>query len=161
MSQQVADSVRSLPTIAVNQAFELAPWATALCANDAAWWRANAAALKFAGRRFSSSRISGVERVTTNALISTSSNTGVLALEVAVQQFGMTEGLLLGCDFAGSHFFGEYKDGLKNTTQVRRGQHAIQFSRWAKARKGVKVYNGTAGSALTVFPYRSLEEFLA
>ena len=41
MSQAVADRARELGSVlAVNDAFELAPWADGLVANDINWWRA-------------------------------------------------------------------------------------------------------------------------
>lgn len=158
MCQAVADSVRHLPTLAVNGAYEFAPWATGLCANDSAWWRAHPAAIEFAGRKFCTSRVQGVERILPDRSVSTSSCSGVLALEVA-KRLGATRIILLGADFHGTHYCGPYPEPLRNTTEERRMQHAVQFSRWAKANPKITVVNCTAGSRLKAFPMGRMEDF--
>lgn len=39
MSQALADSVRGHRVVAINNVYELAPWADCLAANDLSWWR--------------------------------------------------------------------------------------------------------------------------
>lgn len=150
MSQAVADSVRRLRVIAVNNAFELAPDAEALAANDMAWWRHNPQAKDFAGRKFSTNVISGVERVL-SPTVQTDSCSGVLGLEVA-KDLGATTILLFGADFHGTHYFGEYTNGLRNTHEARRAIHAKQFAAWGKAHPRIEVFNCTPGSELRAFP---------
>jgi hypothetical protein len=160
MSQAVVDAVRGMRVIAVNNAFELAPQAEALAANDMAWWKRNPSAREFAGRKFSTNILPDVERVISGNVL-TESCSGVLGLEVA-KIIGAKPGdpiLLLGVDFHGSHYFGEYTNGLKNTTDQRRKVHARQFENWAKVNKGYTVYNCTPGSALRAFPMARLEDF--
>lgn len=157
MSQAVAGSVRHLRVIAVNTAFELAPWADALAANDYAWWREHPKAKQFPGRKFSTNRIPGVERVETHRAISTQSCSGVLALEVA-KQLGASRIFLLGADFHGSHFFGDYGGDLKNTTEDWRRVHANQFALWKRLNPQVEVINCTPGSKLECFPMARLED---
>jgi hypothetical protein len=159
MSQAVADSVRHLRVIAVNGTFELAPWAEALVANDYAWWREHPKAHQFAGRKFSTNRIKGVERVEPYRAIGTCSCSGVLALEVA-KNLGATKVLLLGADFHGSHYFGDYKN-LKNTDDVRRQMHANQFALWKRMNPSVEVINCTPGSKLGCFPQMDLRGALS
>lgn len=158
MSQAVADAVRHLRVVAVNNTYQLAPWAEALAANDAAWWARNPEAKKFAGRKFSTNRITGVEQVK-SPNVSSPYCSGVVALEVA-RQLGATRVLLLGADFHGSHFFGDYTDGLKNTTEARRKTHANQFKLWGRANPQLEVWNCTAGSQLGCFPKMDLQEAL-
>src|SRR5580765_1895454 len=55
MSQQVADAVRRLRTVVVNNTFRLAPWADILYAADSRWWHAavNKDLVTFQGKRVS------------------------------------------------------------------------------------------------------------
>jgi hypothetical protein len=76
-------------------------------------------------------------------------------------ELGATRILLLGADFHGSHYFGEYTNGLRNTDEKRRKMHANQFAEWGKANKEIKVLNVTPGSALTCFPMARLEKYAA
>jgi hypothetical protein len=156
MSKAVADSVRHLRVIAVNNAFELAPDAEALVANDMAWWNKNPKAKDFAGRKFSTNRIKGVERIESKH-VNTPHASGVVALEVA-KILGATRILLFGADLHGSHYFGEYTNGLKNTTDARRKVHAKQFANWGRAHPKIQVFNCTPNSALTAFPMARLED---
>lgn len=156
LTQAVVDAVRGMRVIAVNNAYEMSPWAEALAANDMAWWKHNPQAKEFAGRKFSTNILSGVERVISSNVL-TESCSGVLGLEVA-KILGATRVLLLGVDFHGSHYFGEYTNGLKNTTDQRRKVHARQFEAWGKANKGIEVFNCTEGSALKCFPMARLED---
>lgn len=148
---------RLASVVAVNNAFRLAPWASALAANDRAWWRANPDAMEFEGRKFSANQIDDVERII-GAKVGTDSCSGVLGLEVA-KRLGATQIALIGADFRGDHFFGKYQSGLRNTTPERRKVHERQFRSWAKANPAVSVVNATAGSALPVFPLVSIREF--
>jgi hypothetical protein len=170
LSPAVAESVRHLQTVAVNTVGldvinsvtgevvpAIAPWATALAANDVAFWVAFPQAREFAGRRFSANRIKGVERIEG---VSSGHCSGVLALEVA-KQLGATRILLLGCDMHGTHYFGPYAhQKLKNTTDPRRKIHMQQFAQWGKRNPGIEVINCTPGSAIAAFPMGSLDEFL-
>lgn len=156
MSQAVADSVRHLRVIAVNGTHELAPWADALVANDTSWWNKNPQAMQFAGRKFSGNRIKGVERI---EHFESCMCSGVLALEVA-KRMGAKKIIILGADFHGSHYFGDYANGLANTTDTRRRMHAAQFKTWKRGNPMVSVFNCTEGSKLECFPCMSLTEAL-
>lgn len=157
MSQAVADAVQHLRVIAVNGSYTLAPWAEALAANDGAWWRANPEAMNFAGRKFSTSKIWGLERILPCGMIGSNTCSGVLGLELA-KTLGAKRILLLGADFHGSHFFGDYAGKLNNTTEARRLVHAKQFARWKEFNDKVEVLNCTPGSRLTCFPMADLKE---
>lgn len=154
MSQELADSVRGRRVGVVSNAFQLAPWADFLAATDSSWWRSYPAAHEFKGDKFSPNHVKGVERVR-HGLINSSINSGVLGLECAKRK-GATRILMVGFDMHGSHFFGEYKNGLKNTSSARRKQHLIQYAQWARANKGIQVINCTQGSHLKVFPFGKL-----
>lgn len=160
MSQAVADSVRELRVIAVNGAYELAPWAEALVANDGKWWACNTEAMQFAGRKFSAGNILGLERLKPEGLIGTNTCSGVLAMEVA-KRLGATRILLLGFDFRGGHFFGDYKPPLKKTTTERREVHRKQFRSWRDSNARVSVLNCTPLSGLDCFVKLPLEAALS
>lgn len=158
-SQEMADRVRGLPLGAVGNAYELAPWADFIAASDGAWWRSHPAARELPGRKFCMGTAAEIERVRIDQLGSVV-NSGVLALECAVRA-GATRILLLGFDMRGSHFFGAYTNGLRNTQPHQRAQHVRQYEAWARMRRAVAVINCTPGSALTCFPKAELDACLA
>lgn len=159
LSQADADSVRGRSrVIAVNDSFRLAPWADALVAVDRQWWAANPDAHDFTGRKFSRMKVQGVERIIQPPeLRATHSNSGLVACLVA-EMLGATRILLLGFDMAGSHFFGEHKEPLTNSTPARFAGFRSQFAKWRP--RGVKVLNCTPNSALRCFPAATLEAAL-
>jgi hypothetical protein len=156
MSQAVADSVRDYPlVIAVgNVGLDLAPWANALVAQDRQWWREYPHARNFAGRKFSTRPIDGVEQIT-NTLVSSQSNSGALAMIVAHSVFAATKIELHGFDMQGSHYFGAYQEPLRNTSATRFNEFQNQFAEIGGVLKkaGVRVVNRTPGSALRCFPF--------
>jgi hypothetical protein len=157
MSQAVADSVREYPlVIAVgNVGMDFAPWSHALVAQDRAWWTAHPEARQFAGRKFSTNKIEGVERIKTDLLIRSDSNSGALALIVAVAIFGAKNPELYGFDMRGTHYFGKHPEPMRNTTPERFGTFKNQFEQVGKyiRKMGVRVVNKTPGSALSCFPF--------
>lgn len=159
MSVELLERVRHLPVVAVNGVFRLAPWASALAAMDNAWWREYRDATKFAGRKFCGNIVDGTERIIGDG-IAPGTCSGVLGLEVA-RRLGATRIVLLGVDFHGTHFFGEYTGKLNRTTPSRRDIHAKQFAAWADGHPGISVVNATKGTKLKVFPVVSLDEVLA
>lgn len=158
MSVELLERVRALPVVAVNGVFRLAPWATALAANDRAWWLSHLDAFEFPGQKFSTNVIDKVERILGGA--ASNSCSGVLGLEVA-KRLGATSIVMIGADFSGDHFFGRYDGRLRNTTPDRRRVHERQFRSWAKSNKAIPIINATPGSALAVFPVMTLDEALA
>lgn len=160
MSQELADFVRSkCPVIAVSNAYELAPDALALVSNDTGWWREHPKAKEFAGRKFCSAPIPGVEHLKPSGLYSSASNSGLQGMRVAELYFGATRILLCGFDMHaknGQHYFGLHPPSLKNTTADRFKVHLRQFSHW----RGCEVINCTPGSALTHFPMMDIHDAL-
>jgi hypothetical protein len=139
---------------AITSAFPLAPWADFLAANDGAFWRKFGGAHDFAGRKFSTNLIAGVEQVRAPG-VTTSTSSGVLAMEIARARFRAARILLVGFDHRGTHYFGPYIN-LANTPPGRRQVHAHQFSMWGKMHPEVEVLNCTPDSALTCFHSREL-----
>lgn len=154
-SAELAEQVRHLPTGAIGCAFQLAPWAQFVAASDRSWWRRYPEAMAFP-ERYAMMPVDGVERMNVPA-VGAITNSGVLGLEAAARK-GATRILLLGFDMHGSHFFGAYTNGLRNTNESQRLNHLRQFADWGRANKGVQVLNCTPGSALTCFPTARLDE---
>lgn len=156
MSRDLAESVRGRAMVgAITSAWTLAPWADFLAATDIKWWGKNPDAKNFAGRKFSPNQIAGVERVR----LTPDRSSLVVGMEVA-KMMGATKIALLGVDHHGTHFFGPYTDGCKNTSLKRRGDHAIQYAIWSRRNPEIEIVNCTPGTALTVFPVRNIEDVL-
>lgn len=135
----------------VGNAFELVARAQFLAATDASWWNKHPAAFAFeAKERFSILGVRGVTKVAMPGHVTC--NSGVLALECA-KRAGATSIRLYGFDMHGTHFFGQYVNGLTNTSEHKRLMHFRQYAIWAKANRRIQVINCTPGSALTCFPH--------
>lgn len=153
LTAEVAASTRALPTVAVNRAYELAPWAMALVSCDKGWWRAYGAE-HFAGRKFSINKILFREdvEVVKSPNVPTGSSSGVLGLEVA-KMLGATEIELHGFDNRGGHFHPPHELPLRNPSPSRFEVFDEQFRQWARANAAIRVVNHTPESALTAFPF--------
>lgn len=158
-SAALAEKVRDLPLVVVGNAFELAPWAQIVAASDAAWWRSFPTARALPAAKFCMTTSPHAERVRIDAMGAVV-NSGVLGLECAVRA-GATRILLLGADMRGDHFFGPYRNGLRNTAPHQRAQHLKQYAAWARLNREVEVLNCTPGSALDCFPRADLDACLA
>lgn len=156
-TREQAEAVWPLPLGVVGCAYQLAPWADFIAASDAAWWRKYPEAMQLPERYCMAAGVDGVERV--RSKIATCANSGVLALEVAKLK-GATKILLLGFDMHGSHFFGQYRNGLTNTDHARRKTHMQQFAAWRRMNPGIEVLNCLSTSSLLCFPKRELAECL-
>lgn len=154
-SAALAQRVRHLPLVAVGCAYQLAPWAAIISATDAAWWRTYTAAKALPARKFSMLRVQDVEQVQLE-WSPVAVNSGVLGLECA-KRAGATRILLLGADMHGTHFFGPYANGLRNTKPHQRAQHLKQYGEWARRNRRLEVLNCTPGSALECFKMASLD----
>jgi hypothetical protein len=155
MSQAIADSVRGNIVIAINNAYQLAPWADALCAQDHEWWRVHSDAKSFAGRKFSTNRVIGVEQVFSD-YVQRQSSSGVLALEVARRygaQHKVWEIELHGFDNRGTHYFGPHPEPLRNTSvdRFRFFENQLAALGGEMSKGGFRITNCTPGSALTCF----------
>ena len=150
LTDEQVQAVRSLPCVAVSNAYEKAPWAMALASSDRGWWRhykPDFKGLKFSVGQVLESEVAGVERI---GLIA-GSNSGLLGMEVAVH-LGATSLILLGFDMKGTHYFGPHQGSLRNTTAHR----FEAFKRDLANFKKVPVINCTPDSALECFPKMDL-----
>jgi len=157
MSAALAERVRGRSVCVINNVFELAPWADILVATDHGWWRRHPLALKFMGRKCGAHEINGIEIVRPNTF-GTESSSGVLALD-EVRNQGATRIVMLGFDMHGTHFFGPYTNGCRNTPQSRREEHQAQFAQWARQNR-IDVVNCTEGTMLRAFRLGKLEDYL-
>lgn len=138
---------------AVSTAYKLCDAPLFIASSDSAWWRAYhdvpdcrhysmcPTYLAQFDRRVAVVRMQGMGVV----------NSGVLALEMA-KRHGYKNIYLYGFDMHGSHFFGSYTNGLRNTNMKQREVHAKQYARWAENNPHLNVVNITEDSALTCFP---------
>lgn len=133
----------------VGNAYEIAPWADFIAATDSMWWAKNPKAKRAEGAKYTMHVVDGVTKVAVPPI--GVCNSGVLALECA-KRHGATKILLFGFDMHGTHFFGRYTNGLRNTTEVKRKMHLKQYERWQRANPDIEVINCTKGSALRCFP---------
>jgi PKD repeat protein len=157
MSQEVADSVKGLKVIAVSNTYELAPWADILVSSDRTWWTNHPKAKDFAGEKFCGLCIETPKEVKKFPGAMSGSNSGLLALQVAVSK-GAKRILLFGVDLGGSHYFGDHPPPLKNPTPQRFDVFKKQFNGYRPS--GVEIYNCSPNSALKAYPFKDPEEFL-
>ena len=170
LTPAVAESCRSVPTIVVNDAYKLLPWAFALVASDASWWRVHHSDLDgFNGRRItpagdhnSVEDLAGFRgwHVEPVALVyGYGMCSGFAAISYALT-LGYTKILLTGFDMrtvgTQRHFFGQRTDGLRDTDDYH--LFLPDFDQLArKLPDGVTITNTTPGSRLTCFPIMKLE----
>lgn len=164
-------------TIAVNDAWRLAPWADALIASDAAWWHHYRGVPAFRGLKFGLEQASGkfadvqvlrntgdrgVETDPTG--LRTGRNSGAAAINLAVH-FGAARVLLLGYDMAAkdeahAHFFGAHPHGLRGGSPYALFRQMIGTMVEPLRDAGVSVINCSRQTALDCFPRRALREVL-
>jgi hypothetical protein len=173
MTQQVADAVRCVPTIVINDTYRLAPWAALLYAADEAWWHTHPEALAFAGLKVTVGTVRGVEQIAYSGsagfdpdpgAVRTGSNSGYQGVHIAAQA-GAARILLCGFDMSaakGAHWFGPHRDGLVNTDRETYERFIRRFATLKDAldARGIQVINCTPGSALTCFPMMALDDAL-
>lgn len=147
-TQKIADSLRGLKVGVVGCAYQLAPWADFVAASDAAWWEKYPDAYQVRNR-YSIGLVPDVDNVKVPGF--KICNSGVLALDVA-RQCHATEIHLHGFDMHGTHFFGEYTNGLKNAPPAARKRHLSEYRQWAAFNKHIRVVNCTKGSLIDCFP---------
>lgn len=170
MSQAVADQVHGygLPAIAVNNTWQLAPWAQVLYAADAQWWQHNPKALDFAGLKVSvktgeplpkavhALRQTGYEGFDPDpGCVRVGGNSGYQAVHVAANAGAKTI-LLLGFDMHGTHWHGEHRPPLRETGPAT-------YDRWSRVFETLKtpaeIVNCTPGSRIECFRMDRLESF--
>lgn len=172
--------------MAINNSWQLVPWADALYGCDANWWKINrTVADNFAGLKISQDAkcerlFSGLIRVVhcrrnvdgrpaeilvdVPAVIGWGGNSGFQALNLAVQ-FGAKRIIMAGFDMtlkAGIHWHGKHPKGLNNPQErnVNRWRSALDAVAPQLSALGITVINASQVSALTAYTKMSLEEAL-
>jgi len=163
LTQEDCERVRHLNTIAVNDAYRFAPWATIKYAADAEWWSLHT---EVTGRKITQDKqahpipdglevwhsVSKPGLSDEYGVIHRGGNSGYQAINVA-HLMGATTIVLLGYDMQGNtHFFGKHPRTLRQCTD---------YSRFADAFKSIQanVINCSRSTSLH-FPRVSLEDFL-
>src|SRR5690606_3986112 len=164
---------RSWRVIAVNNTWELVPWADVLYAGDLQWWERYEERVRgFAGERWTCDIFAAfryrLNRVTVRdgeglcrdpGFVHSGGNSGYQAVNLA-WHFGARRIVLLGFDMHrnnGGHWHGEHVGmGRKNMLSAPPSHIAVwrrRFDAMARDLKedGVKVVNATTGSALQCF----------
>lgn len=163
--------------IAINSSVDLAPWARAVVASDAAWWATRRGLPTFHGYKFCLEakasiwpsvivlRNTGHEGIDTDPTgVRDGRNSGAAAINVAVH-FGATRILLLGYDCQKTdkgreHWHDEHPRPLRGNSPypVFRDMFATQVEPLRQL--GVEVINCSRATALDCFPRQSLAEAL-
>lgn len=173
----------SAKVIAINNAYQLAPWADILFACDLAWWKQYGAGLDFKGLRLSTDRQAcdpklpfDVRRVMLDRPsdrlnlvrynhVGWGGNSGFQALNLAIQ-FGAIKIVLVGYDMTvryGLHWHGAHPRGMSNPTEgnILRWRKAVDNAADDIAKLGINVINASSISELARYPKMSLKEALA
>jgi hypothetical protein len=165
---------RDWPTVVVNDAWRLAPWASALYACDLAWWELRHAEVESgftgerwtqceqAARKFGLNRIAGKHRPglsTDPELIHFNYNGGAQAMNLALHA-GARRFVLVGYDMGGDHFFGHHPKPLRNDTPYWSCIRAFGVIAADCERLGIDVVNTSPVSRLHCFRRAPLAEAL-
>lgn len=163
LTQQQCDLVRSsgLDTIAVNNAWKLAPFAKTLYAADYAWWLKHANDVPDHFKKWTNFEPAADKfGLNLHRVRLADFNSGLLALMLAEAE-GAKRAILIGYDCRitlQTHFHGDHK-GLSNPTAERCLAFIKQFNRYASVAK-LEVVNCTPKSALNCFRKNTLEDEL-
>ena len=166
------------PTIAIQDAYRLMPWADVLYGCDAKWWSTHNGCMDFEGEKWSAhddgtnAKLAEAEKYGLNLvagqdkpgfsldpeIIHYGSNSGFQALNFAIL-WGATEIALVGFDMrrveGKAHFFGEHPEPLRNGAKYER---FVEYFTRAKVPEGVRILNATPGSALQCYPFVDMGE---
>lgn len=172
MTKAVVDEVfaSGIPTIVINNTFQLAPWADMLYAADAAWWHAHPEAKYFQGLRVTVQDVDHAIKLRCSGpagfdphpgAVRSGGHSGHQAVHIAMHA-GARRILLCGFDMRGTHWHGPHPEPLRNTAQGTYGRFCEAFVELGNAAKelGIDIFNCTPGSALTCFRAMSLTEAL-
>lgn len=179
MSQTVADQVRQsgVRCVAVNNNYQLAPWADVVYAADARWWQVyqNKGVMKCSGLKVcaESVMVEGVETLKNTgcfgfdpdrSCIRTGGNSGYQGIHLAAHA-GASRILLCGFDMHGGHWHPDHDvaELLRNPDDARFLRWIPRFTELAQelSERGIEVLNCTPGSAIKCFPFESLENALS
>lgn len=170
-------------TIAINDAYKLAPWADMLYACDNQWWEWHRGVPEFHGYKLQHDHgktkddhscytgpYPGVDCILSDGTsgfsermdrIRTGGNSGYQALHIAIQ-LGAKEILLLGYDMHPkpnkSHWFGEHPNGRQPDDRYARWLKEFPTLQEIAIERGIEIYNCTPNSALDCFTKISIDD---
>lgn len=147
-----------LPTIAVNNSWQLAPWCDHLYAGDLAWWDANVSKVPDGPRRWTCTRQASAKHALNLHTAYGEYNSGLRAIELAFQ-LGAERVLLLGYDCTvqgGTHWHGDHSD-TKNPDEALCRKWNQQHCRLPQRES---VVNCSRDTALTAYRLGMLEKEL-
>lgn len=180
LTQEQCNAVRSLNTIAVNNAYLFCPWADIIYAADARWWGWNPQALKLPAYKVSIEQHMKVEfpldvHVLRNldkgdptglsldpTGLKTGCNSGYQALNLAVL-LGAKRIILLGYDYRFDNGRAHFPGGDHPVPSFE--NHLVGYAQKFSSIEnklielGIEVLNATPGTALNAFPKVRLEDF--
>lgn len=173
-----------LKVMAINQSYELAPWADVLYGCDGKWWSLQAWGEKFKGLKITQDPtasvygpsdsikkidIPNVENddllVDRPGRIGAGGNSGFQGLNLAVQ-FGATRIMLVGFDMRtdlGTHWHGRHPPDLNNPCpdyNLPRWRRALDRAAAKLAQLGIEVVNCSEVSLLTAYPKMTIAQAL-
>lgn len=177
LTQAQVDACRGLRTIAINDAYRLAPWADVLYFCDERWYKWHEAAVQdFVGLVVTMENyglpgdIKHLHNMGRDGLyhepdgLMTGRNSGIQAINLAVH-FGVDRILLLGYDMRAVNGRTHWHEGRPAPASHNVYQQAMLpcFATLVEPlrKRGVEVINCTPSSALTTFRLESLESVLA
>ena len=168
---------RNVPAIAVNSAYQCAPWADVAFAADFMFWKVHGARIKAlttaqpwttdssAAERFQINRQRGGNRegLGTTVCHTGSGNSGMIAINCAYL-WGARKILLVGMDMreidGKKHRHGDHEKGLTQVQLFNEWIHKGKKLAEDLAAHGCDVVNCTPGSALPWFRFSTLEKEL-
>lgn len=184
LTQEIADGLIGIPTVAVNDAYQLFPWADILYACDARWWDYHKGVRWFRGGRMSShgrgnekeecaakyglTLVAGKEGDGFSScpkVIHYGGNSGFQAINVALHKIGFRGKIaLVGFDMrvvgGKRHFFGDHPAPMKRSTDYSKWFGF--FDRAAQLLPNtVEVVNCTPGSELPSFPKARIRDVVS
>jgi hypothetical protein len=164
-------------TIAINDAYKLAPWADILYACDAKWWDWHQGVPAFGGKKYGFEckdapirwpdvlilRDAGVYGLGKDDGVCRGFNSGYQALNLAIN-LGATRVLLLGYDMSlgeggRSHWFGDHPDRAESPFHLM--IEAFDSLPMLLIERGIEVVNCSRRTALKAFPVVPIEDALA
>lgn len=172
---------KSVKIIAVNDSYQLLPFADVLYACDAKWWDVHNGVPEFSGEKWSTHDEGSNKKITTaekyglnlvkgesgkgfsvdTSVIHYGDNSGFQAINLAVL-LGAKTIFLIGFDMHsknGRHFFGNHPEPLTNNVVYERFIKNFDLAAQCLP-EGLKIINCTPDSAIKCFPFGNLMDLI-
>jgi hypothetical protein len=164
LTPEVVERVREahVRTIAVNNAFRLAPWADILFAADAAWWAEHPDAADFAGERVVCED-QRVEGATFFRPVLREGGHSALHAACLAEARGAVLVLLFGVDLRDdepTHWHGLHPAPLSNPTPAQFARQRAAWTRYEATPTRPAIANCNPASGLRCFPMLTIDEAL-